>query len=170
MRGRVAQFYIFDALFAAFIFFIGITILASAGTSSVDKIQIHTYSIDALTVLTAQQVQDIVPLRDRSRYVYLRQDNTPAQQIQRWAHVSDCDGCADNATVLIQRVISAIPQEFSVNITLLNATNDPLFTYGRASLLEGDHSIRVVSRRMVVSLNETGGILGPDTIEVTVSS
>lgn len=159
---KKAQFYVFDAFFAALILFIGIGFLITEYTAVPQQGQTQALTFDVAQSLTANPLEDVFTNYTLNNYDILEPGYTPAQQIQMWWHnQSSCGWCMGNATALTASLIQT--QDFErhgINISIRNETNQTTI-YSNPTTREAEFLI--VNQQLVIT--ET---IGPDIIEVRI--
>jgi uncharacterized membrane protein YcjF (UPF0283 family) len=158
---RKAQFYVFDAFFAALILLLGVGLLIGEYSSTPKQAQTQALTFDIEQALTANQIQDLFTEYIQDNRDILEPSYTPAQQIQVWWHNDSCTWCMNNASELVQSMVSSIqPGLHGFNITIQNDTNsETIYT----SLIDREAQLMIVNQQIIIA-----GDYGPDILEVRV--
>lgn len=165
MKQRGGQFYLFDAFFAATILLLGIGFLVADYTSTPGQAQTQILVNDVTSALTSTQLGEVFNDYTVEHFEILNEEYTPAQQIHSWWYNQSCTWCQDNATALINSVLSPIGEDqHGIQVIIANQTTEQLL-FERT--LNRERELLIVNHQVLVT-DYQDKILGPDNLEVRV--
>ena len=166
MRSRDAQFYLFDAFFAATILLLGVGFLVADYDASPLQAQTQTLLSDTTQTLTSQPLGELFTDYTNEHSHLLDEEFTAAQQIQVWWHNTSCEWCMPNATALTESLLKPIQDRNQGVIILLHNETTSTVLFNQS--LDKEPELMIINHQVLITDTPEGDILGPDNLEVRV--
>ncbi len=167
-KRKQAQFYLFDAFFAATILLIGVGLLVGDLGSTQQHTPTQLLASDASTALTSQALGNIFNDYTTENFDILDEDLTPAQQIHVWWYNESCDWCMPNATALANSLLAPTQGEQHAVIVQLTSDEKPTHTVYNYTTIDKQPDLQIVNHQVLLTDTREGELLGPDSLEVRV--